>query len=100
MRPSVTTIILVTQAVCGVSSTDMMSNRRDAPTVMARQVAMYLARRITRQSYPTLGRRFGRDHTTVMHAEARIDQRIIDEPETAELVAAIRASLLEPVEAA
>jgi chromosomal replication initiator protein len=40
-----------------------------------RQVAMYLARKLTTRSLPEIGRRFGgRDHTTVLHACRRIEE--------------------------
>jgi len=40
-----------------------------------RQVAMYLAKKLTPRSLPEIGRRFGgRDHTTVMHAVKRIEE--------------------------
>lgn len=42
-------------------------------TVVARQVAIYLARRNTSLSLPQLGRRFGgRDHTTILYSIRRI----------------------------
>jgi chromosomal replication initiator protein len=38
---------------------------------------MYLARELTGESLPAIGRQFGgRDHTTVMHACRRTSQRI------------------------
>jgi chromosomal replication initiator protein len=36
---------------------------------------MYLAKHLTQQSLPDIGRRFGgRDHTTVLHAVKRVDE--------------------------
>ena len=59
---------------------DMMSARRAREVARPRQVAMYLAKKLTARSLPEIGRRFGnRDHTTVMHAVKRIEElRIAD----------------------
>ena len=39
-----------------------------------RQIAMYLAKRLTTRSLPEIGRKFGgRDHSTVIHAVKRIE---------------------------
>ena len=55
--------------------TDLLSARRAREVARPRQVAMYLAKRLTPRSLPEIGRRFGnRDHTTVMHAVKRIDE--------------------------
>jgi chromosomal replication initiator protein len=52
---------------------DMSSARRARNVARPRQVAMYLAKQLTQRSLPEIGRRFGnRDHTTVMHACARV----------------------------
>lgn len=57
--------------------TDMSSSRRARAVARPRQVAMYLAKQLTSRSLPEIGRRFGnRDHTTVMHAVARIGELI------------------------
>jgi len=46
----------------------------------ARQVAMWLCRRITKQSYPDLGDRFGgKDHSTVISAIQRVEQLMRDD---------------------
>jgi chromosomal replication initiator protein len=55
--------------------TDLLSARRAREVARPRQVAMYLAKRLTPRSLPEIGRRFGgRDHTTVMHAVKRIEE--------------------------
>jgi chromosomal replication initiator protein len=54
---------------------DLMSARRAREVARPRQVAMYLAKKLTPRSLPEIGRRFGgRDHTTVMHAVKRIEE--------------------------
>ncbi len=48
---------------------DMLSQRRSRPLARPRQLAMYLAKKLTTRSLPEIGRRFAnRDHTTVIHA--------------------------------
>ena len=44
--------------------------------VMPRQIAMYLIRELTHQSYKTIGREFGRDHTTVISALQKVESLI------------------------
>ena len=47
----------------------MLSQRRSRPLARPRQMAMYLAKKLTSRSLPEIGRRFAnRDHTTVIHA--------------------------------
>ncbi len=54
---------------------DLLSARRARDVARPRQVAMYLAKKLTPRSLPEIGRRFGgRDHTTVMHAVKRIEE--------------------------
>jgi chromosomal replication initiator protein len=58
-----------------VRLSDLLSARRSRDVARPRQVAMYLAKRLTPRSLPEIGRKFGgRDHTTVMHAIKRIDE--------------------------
>lgn len=53
--------------------TELMSCRRCRSIARARQVAMWLAKRHTPRSMSEIGRRFDRDHTTVLYAIKRID---------------------------
>ncbi|MBC7985306.1 MAG: chromosomal replication initiator protein DnaA [Sphingomonadaceae bacterium] len=72
------TIDEIQRSVCehyGIRQTEMTSARRAREVARPRQVAMYLAKRLTPRSLPEIGRRFGgRDHTTVIHAIRRIEQ--------------------------
>jgi chromosomal replication initiator protein len=53
---------------------DFHSPQRARRVARPRQVAMYLARKLTTRSLPEIGRRFGgRDHTTVLHACRRVE---------------------------
>lgn len=47
---------------------DMTSKQRPQAIAFPRQVAMYLSREMTDQSLPAIGRAFGRNHATVLHA--------------------------------
>ena len=52
-----------------ISLNEMLSQRRSRPLARPRQIAMYLAKKMTSRSLPEIGRRFAnRDHTTVIHA--------------------------------
>ena len=55
---------------------------------------MYLARELTDQTLPAIGRAFGdRDHTTVMHACKRTAQRMAGDPDAFEVVQALTERL-------
>ena len=66
-------VIKITSDVTGVPVADLVSKRRLNSD--ERHVAMYLAVRLLGCSYPEVGRAFGRDHTTVMYACKKIDNR-------------------------
>lgn len=58
-----------------IKMSDMQSARRSRVVARPRQIAMYLAKKLTSRSLPEIGRKFGgRDHTTVIHAVKRIDE--------------------------
>lgn len=76
MRPiSITTIQREACKFYGISQAELVGNKRSQNIVYPRQVAMYLARELTDLSLPRIGSEFGgRDHTTVMHAKAKIEK--------------------------
>jgi chromosomal replication initiator protein len=64
----------------GLSKQELLSSARTPRIAWPRQVAMYLARELTSESLPSIGRHFGgRDHTTVLHAWRRTTARMIDD---------------------
>jgi chromosomal replication initiator protein len=74
--------------------TDMSSARRARAVARPRQVAMYLAKQLTSRSLPEIGRKFGnRDHTTVMHACARVAELMQRDAAFAEDVELLRRML-------
>jgi chromosomal replication initiator protein len=52
---------------------DLKSRRRVKTYVLPRQVAMYLCRKHTSASFPDIGSRFEKDHTTIMSACDKIE---------------------------
>ncbi|MDY5974180.1 chromosomal replication initiator protein DnaA [Streptococcus hyovaginalis] len=57
----------------GVTVKEIKATKRTQNIVLARQVAMYLAREMTDNSLPKIGKEFGgRDHSTVLHAYNKI----------------------------
>lgn len=59
-------------AYFGVTIDQLCSTDRSHQVVEARQIAMYLCRELTDLSLPKIGQAFGRDHTTVIHANKKI----------------------------
>lgn len=60
-----------------VSVQDMQSRTRKKAIVFPRQVAMYLSRAHTQQSLADIGKAFGRDHATVLHAIKVVSDRMV-----------------------
>lgn len=84
-------------AVCkeyGVTFNELVSQRRWAKLSFARQVAMYLCKKLTAKSLPEISRLFGnRDHTTVLHGVRKIERLLATDPELRARVDAIAESL-------
>jgi chromosomal replication initiator protein len=59
-------------AAFDLSRDRILARDRSPKVALARQIAMYLARELTDVSLPEIGRGFGRDHSTVLHAHKRI----------------------------
>lgn len=78
----------------GIPVEEMKSQRRARPVARPRQVAMYLAKQLTPQSLPEIGRRFGgRDHSTVIHACRQIERLSACDETIARDVEALREAL-------
>ena len=69
----------VTSNFFSINLQEMLSQRRSRPLARPRQIAMYLAKKLTTRSLPEIGRKFAnRDHTTVIHAVKTIEKLSTD----------------------
>jgi len=94
--PTIDNIVSVVTEEFGVKLSDLQSRRRTAAIAFPRQIAMYLARKITRHSLEEVGGHFGgRDHSTVLYAVTKISALIERDPETAELLSGLLERLGE-----
>jgi len=74
---------------------EMLSQRRSRPLARPRQIAMYLAKKMTTRSLPEIGRRFAnRDHTTVIHAVKTITRLSEKDDEMKKNIEQLRSLLL------
>jgi chromosomal replication initiator protein len=88
-------IITATADHFGSSAAAILSKDRHKSLIWARHIAMLLARRITKASYPELGRAFGnRDHATVMAGIRSIKRKSLSDPTLMRHIAAIELKLL------
>jgi chromosomal replication initiator protein len=81
-------------AAFGISVQALLSASRSGTVSWPRQVAMYLARELTGETLPAIGRAFGgRNHTTVLYAHRRTAERMAGDPEAFEAVRRLTESL-------
>lgn len=59
-----------------IKISDLIKKNRRKEVVEPRQIAMYLLREILDMSYPYIGEKLGRDHTTAIHAVEKINQEL------------------------
>ena len=73
---------------------DMTSKRRPANIAFPRQIAMYLARELTKASLNEIGDAFGgRDHGTVLHACKLVKRRMLEQDKIRQTISFIDSSL-------
>ena len=73
---------------------DMTSKRRPANIAFPRQIAMYLARELTKASLNEIGDAFGgRDHGTVLHACKLVKRRMQEQDNIRQTISFIDSAL-------
>ncbi|MGE5401748.1 MAG: chromosomal replication initiator protein DnaA [Ignavibacteriales bacterium] len=87
----------ITKVVCeclNVEENKVRDKNRKQEVVIARQIAMYLAKVLTKSSLKTIGLHFGgRDHSTVIHAYNSIEQMLDEDPSMKETVESIKSKI-------
>lgn len=60
-----------------INTSDLKSKKKQKCVVLPRQISMYLARRLTKMSFPEIGAHFGgKDHSTIIYAVNKIEKQI------------------------
>ena len=63
-----------------VRFTDLKAKKKNKSFVLPRQIAMYLCRKFTTHSLQEIGEKFGgKDHTTVLHAIRKIEEKSMED---------------------
>jgi len=76
---------------------DLKGPKRHRAVAHPRMIAMYLARKLTKMSFPEIGSRFGgKDHSTVISAVRKIERLCAEDPTTRSVVGTIEHHLRQP----
>ena len=88
---------IIIKEVCkfyGIEESALRGQSRVKDTSIARQVAMYLIRSLTHMSTNEIGREFdNRDHTTVLHALKRVEEKMRTDSDLIEIIKDIKANI-------
>ena len=91
------TIETITKIVCSylnITEDKIRDKSRKKEIVLARQIAMYLSKELTRSSLKSIGLQFGgRDHSTVIHAHNTIEDAMSKDPSMISLVKTLKTQI-------
>lgn len=77
-----------------ISVEDIRSKKRSANIAFPRQIAMYLCRAMTSESFPKIGIEFGgKDHSTVMHSVEKIEKEIRENKDLANIIEKLKKDI-------
>ncbi len=77
-----------------ISIDDLKGKKRNNKVVIPRQIAMYLCRMETNETFPRIGLEFGgRDHSTVIFACDKIEKELKENVELAETIKNLKSNL-------
>ena len=77
-----------------ISVEDIRSKKRSSNISFPRQIAMYLCRTLTTESFPRIGTEFGgKDHTTVMHSVEKIEKEIKTNKDLANIIEKLKKDI-------
>jgi chromosomal replication initiator protein len=88
-------IIKIVGAKLNVKIADIKAHNKNKNFVLARQISMYLARKLTNLSFPDIGQKIGgRDHSTVIYANKKIAQQLETNANTKKMVNDIEENII------
>ena len=77
----------------GISIEEISGKSKIKNTALARQISMYLMRKLTNLTLEEIGAVLNKDHSTVLHAIRRIEDNISNTPELADVIRDITANI-------
>ncbi len=92
---SIDEIVKIVGGKLNVKISDIKAHNKNKNMVFARQIAMYLSRKLTDHSFPDIGEKIGgRDHSTVIYANNKILKGIETDSKLKNLVQEIENNLI------
>ena len=74
---------------------DLKAKKKTKQIVLARQIAIYLSRKLSKSSLIEIGERFGgKDHSTVLHSINKIEQKIHTDPKIVSTIQRIKSKII------
>ncbi|MDR2542672.1 MAG: chromosomal replication initiator protein DnaA [Treponema sp.] len=93
---SMDNVIRVVAESFGLTPNDLKGKKRTQNIAFARQLAMYIGRRMTDYSYTEIGQDFGgRDHSTVLHSINKIEDKLITDSTLESTIESLKRSIKE-----
>lgn len=91
---TIETITNIVSEVLNIAENKIRDKTRKKEIVMARQIAMYLSKEMTKASLKTIGLHFGgRDHSTVIHACTSIEDSIVKDQALKDIINNVRTQI-------
>jgi chromosomal replication initiator protein len=92
---SIEEIVKTVAAKFNIKISDLKSDKKNKNLVQPRQISMYLARKLTSESFPDIGVKIGgKDHSTVIYAVNKIKKHLDQDVKTRKTVEEIEEILL------
>ncbi len=74
----------------------LLSKNKSQEFIIPRQIAMYMVREMTNLSFPQIGKFFGKDHSTVMHATKKLEEKMKTDNDLKTQIQDVKNSILDP----
>lgn len=92
-KSSFDSIINLVAKKYGINQKDILSKSRKRDIIIARNIAIFLTRDILHYSLKDIGKKFNKDHSTIMYAINKIDQNLKKNDEFKEIINELKLNI-------
>ena len=96
MHPTPEFIIKAVAKYFEIDASDILGKDRSSKVSEPRKIAMYMVRHMTHESFPKMGKVFGKDHTTIKYAVDSLEEQLKTDQALKEKIADVKNSVLTP----